>query len=197
MNDYTPNSHKYRAEQQQEKPKQEKIVTGTVKTKKKSGVSKLADIFIAEDISNVKSYIVTDVLIPAAKKAVSDIFHNGVDMILYGESGRGKKGNSGYVSYRDYSRDDRSSRSESRTRAIYSTDDIILETRGEAEDVLTRMDELIDTYGKVSVADMYDLVGKSCNYTDNNYGWRNLANAEPVRVREGWMLKMPKVTTIK
>ena len=58
------------------------------------------------------------------------------------------------------------------------------------------MDELIDTYGQVSVADLYDLVGKSCNYTDNNYGWTNLRNAEPVRVRDGYMLKMPKVGPI-
>ena len=58
------------------------------------------------------------------------------------------------------------------------------------------MDELIDTYGSVSVADMYDLVGMSCNYTDNKYGWTNLRNAEPVRVRDGYLLKMPKATPI-
>ena len=54
------------------------------------------------------------------------------------------------------------------------------------------MDELIDTYGNVSVADLYDLVGKSSEYTDNKYGWTNLRNAEPVRVRDGYMLKLPK-----
>ena len=72
----------------------------------------------------------------------------------------------------------------------------MLETRGEAEDVLSRMDELIDTYGVVSVADLYDLVGISCNYTDNKYGWTNLRNAEPVRVRDGYMLKLPKALPI-
>ena len=73
---------------------------------------------------------------------------------------------------------------------------MVLETRGEAEDVLSRMDELIDTYGVVSVADLYDLVGISCNYTDNKYGWTNLRNAEPVRVRDGYMLKLPKALPI-
>ena len=47
-------------------------------------------------------------------------------------------------------------------------------------------------YGTVSVADLYDLVGISGNYTDNKYGWTNIRNAEPIRVRDGYMLKLPK-----
>ena len=54
------------------------------------------------------------------------------------------------------------------------------------------MDELIETYGSVSVADMYDLVGISCEYTDNKYGWKNIRTAEPVHVRDGYMLKLPR-----
>ena len=197
--DYKPNSHKYKEEQKNlpaERKKVEKVVTGKVKTKKKSEASKLKDVFISEDVSNVKSYIFMDVLIPAAKKAISDIVSNGIDMILYGET-RGRKSSSGasYVSYRDYSRrDDR--RDTSRIRTGYDYDDIILETRGEAEDVLERMNELIDMYDVVSVADLYDLVGKSCNYTDNKYGWTNIRNAEPIRVRDGYLLKMPKAGPI-
>ena len=121
-------------------------------------------------------------------------------MILYGESkGRRSSVSSSYVSYRDYSRrdDDRDRFRDSRTRTGYSHDDIVLETRGEAEEVLSRMDELIDTYGVVSVADLYDLIGKSCEYTDNKYGWTNIRNAEPIRVRDGYMLKLPKALPIK
>ena len=56
---YTPNSHKYKAEQKQtaEEKKIEKVVSGTVKTKKKSEIKKLTDVFVSEDASNVKSYI--------------------------------------------------------------------------------------------------------------------------------------------
>ena len=200
--DYKPNSNRYKKEQSNalaERKKIEKVVTGKVKTKKKSEIRKLKDTFISEDVSNVKSYIVMDVLIPAAKKAISDIVRDGIDMILYGDtrSGRSSSGAS-YVSYRSYSdRDRRDTRRESsRTRVGYDYDDIILESRAEAEEVLRRMDELIETYGIVSVADLYDLVGKSCNYTDNKYGWTNIRNAEPVRVRDGYLLKMPKAGPI-
>lgn len=199
--EYKPNSHKFREKQNEAltDKKIEKVVRGKVKTKPKSGMSKITDIFISEDASNVKSYIMMDVLVPAVKKAISDIVRDGIDMILYGES-RGRKSSttSSYVSYRDYSRsDDRDRFRDSRTRSGYNHDDIILETRGEAEEVLTRMDELIDTYGVVSVADLYDLIGKSCEYTDNKYGWTNIRNAEPIRVRDGYMLKLPKALPIK
>lgn len=199
--EYKPNSHKFREGQSEAltEKKIEKVVRGKVKTKPKSGVSKITDIFISEDASNVKSYIMMDVLVPAVKKAISDIVRDGIDMILYGES-RGRKSSttSSYVSYRDYSRsDDRDRFRDSRTRSGYNHDDVILETRGEAEEVLTRMDELIDTYGVVSVADLYDLIGKPCEYTDNKYGWTNIRNAEPIRVRDGYMLKLPKALPIK
>ena len=197
MEDYKANSHRSKEEQKLPEKKIEPIVKGKV-TKKKNNVRKLTDTFVSEDIQNVKSYVLMDVLVPAIKKAISDIVTNGVDMILYGESGRStRKTNASTVSYRNYydnRRDDRYS--SSRTRTGYSYDDVVLETRSEAEDVLTRMDELSDTYGVVSVADMYDLVGISCNYTDNKYGWTNLRNAEPVRVRDGYMLKLPKALPI-
>ena len=197
MEDYKANSHRSKEEQKLPEKKIEPVVKGKV-TKKKNNVRKLTDTFVSEDIQNVKSYVLMDVLVPAIKKAISDIVTNGIDMILYGESGRStRKTNASTVSYRNYydnRRDDRYS--SSRTRTGYSYDDVILETRSEAEDVLTRMDALIDTYGVVSVADMYDLVGISCNYTDNKYGWTNLRNAEPVRVRDGYMLKLPKALPI-
>lgn len=202
MSDYKPNSHRFKEEQKQadrtERKKLEKVVTGTVKTRKKSEISKFADVFISEDASNVKSYILSDVLVPAVKKLISDIVKDGIEMILYGGSGRRSDSRSSYVSYRNYSdrdrRDDR--RSHSSSRNGYNHDDIVLETRGEAEEVLTRMDELIDMYGSVSIADLCDLVGKSCNYTDNKYGWTNIRNAEPVRVRDGYLLKLPKALPI-
>lgn len=196
-----PNSHKSKEEQKEASEKKvEKIVQGAVKTKKKSEIKKLTDVFISEDASNVKNYIFMDVIVPAVKKAVSDIVTTGIDMILYGESGRTKRNTpSSGVSYRDYynrKRDDDRRYSPARTNTGYNYDDIVLETRGEAEDVLERMSELIDVYGHVTVADLYDLVGVTGNYTDNKYGWMNIRNAEVIRVRDGYMLKLPKVLPV-
>jgi hypothetical protein len=67
-----------------------------------------------------------------------------------------------------------------------------LESGAEADEVIARLDELIDVYGMASVADLYDLVGISGQYTDNKYGWTDVSSASRIRVRDGYLLKMPR-----
>jgi len=197
MDEYKPNSHKYKDEQKtgrtDDKKKIEKVVRGTVKTKKKSEISKLASVFVAEDMRSVGTYLLTDVVVPGIINTIEDLVTKGIRMLLRGEGSSSRGSTASKISYRNYydKRDERGRYDEPR-RAGYNHDDIVLETRGEAEEVLTRMDEIIEEYGEVSVADLYDLIGKSCAYTDNKYGWKNIRNAEPVRVRDGYLLKLPK-----
>lgn len=201
MTEYASNSHKSKDIQTESVPEKkiEKVISGTAKAKKKSEIRKFTDVFVSEDMDSVKSYILMDVLVPAVKKAISDIVTNGIDMLLYGEAGRNKSTSSStasHVSYRSYydsqNNNRRDSRPTSRPRIGYDYDDVIIDNRGEAEEVMTRMDELMETYGLVSVADFYDLVGISGNYTDNKYGWTDIRNASIVRTRDGYMIKLPK-----
>lgn len=200
MENYTPNSHKYRAEQQNDVPereKREKIVSGTAKPKKKSV---LAETFISEDASNVKSYLIMDVLIPAVKNLFADVVTDGINMLLFGGSRRSSGSSNSsrvpYVSYDRFSskRDDRRSEPVARSRNGYSCDDIEVPTRGDAEDVLSRMSEIIDNYdGVASVADLYETVGLPTKYTDFKYGWTSVRNVEIVRLRGGgYLLKFPR-----
>ena len=195
--DYKPNSHAYREAQKQStesKKKVEKVITGTAKVKKKNELQKFADIFITEDAKNVKSYVLSDVLVPAIKKAIVDIVTDGVNMIFYGGTRRGSGSSASKVSYRSYydRKDDNRSYSDSRARAGFNYDEITLDSRAEAEEVLSQLSDLIDTYKVATVADLYDLVGITHNYTDNKYGWTNIRNADVQRVRDGYMLKLPK-----
>lgn len=197
MTDYKGNSHRAKEVNSEEEvvtKKVEQIASG--KARKKTEVRKLADSFISEDMHSVKEYIVQEVLIPTAKKVISEVVTNSIDMLLYGEVKSKKRGqNESRVSYtkyyeRDRERDyDRGARTRSRG---YDYDDIILDTRREAEEVLDRMQDLIDNYGIVSVADLYDLVGINGSYTDNKYGWTQLRSADVQRVRDGYLLKLPK-----
>lgn len=196
LDQYKPNSNKYKEEQalaNKEEKKIEKVVTGKVITKKEGFFSKMFRGLISEDAKDVKSYVFGDVLIPAIKKAISDIVSDGIDIILYGESsGKKRRSPAERVSYRSYYDRSNDYRRPSPVYSDYSYDNIILETRGEAEEVLARMDELIDTYKLVSVADLKDLVGITGNYTDNRYGWTSIRSAEVVRVRDGYTIKMPR-----
>ena len=194
MENYPSNSHKTR-EQNTDK-KVEKVVSGKTSTKKKSGIRKLSDTFLSEDIGNVKNYIFAEVLLPAAKKLVSDIVTNGTNMLLYGEI-KNKKGKSSKVSYSRYY-DDRSRDYRSPVvRNNFDYDEIIFETRGDAEAVLDAMYDILNQYKVVSVAELYDLASITThNYTCNNYGWIDLRGSSVVRVRDGYILKLPRALAI-
>ena len=203
MENYPSNSHKARVEPVStesssglaDAPRRSRR-QGATSTKKKSGIRKLSDTFLSEDVSNVKSYIFSEVLLPAAKKLVSDIVTNGTNMLLYGEI-KNKKGNSSKVSYSRYY-DDRSRDYRSPVvRNNFDYDEIIFETRGDAEAVLDAMYDILNQYKVVSVAELYDLASITThNYTCNNYGWIDLRGSSVVRVRDGYILKLPRALAI-
>lgn len=201
MKEYQSNSHRSKEQQKTEnvpEKKIQKVVNGKVKTRENKG-RKLTDIFISEDASNVKSYIFMDVLVPAIKKAISDIVTDGIDMVLYGSTGgRKSKSRDNKVSYRSYYDDRHSDRRDSGSaRSRFDYEDLVLDSRGEAEMVLEEMRDVIDRYGLVTVSDMYDMAGLTAPYTSARYGWTNIRNAEVTRVRDGgYVLKLPKAVPI-
>lgn len=192
---YKPNSHRSKDLKQTdgETKKLEKVISGNAIVKKKSGVHKIADIFISEDASSVKSYVWSDVFVPTIKKLFCDIIKDSADIIFGGGTRRDRNGiRSGYVSYDRFSdrRDDRNY-STSRSSGL-DYDNIILETKGDAEEVLMQLDGVIDQYGHATVLDLFDLVGKTAPHTANKYGWTNLRNARSERVRDGYLLRLPR-----
>lgn len=199
IEDYKPNSNRFKEEQKNAAEKKvEKVVTGKATVRKKSAISKIAEEFISDDAKNIKSYVIGDVLIPAFKKAISDIVTNGIDMILYGGSmGKSKRSNADRVSYRNYYDEPRSRTEKTYSDTRQSFDEVVVDSRGEAEEVLARMNEIIDQYQVVSVADLYELAGiRNDNYMTHKYGWTSIRNADVVRIRDGYLIKMPKAMPI-
>lgn len=194
---FTSNSHKARAEKR-EATKVEKVITGKVVTRKKSLGKRFMETFVGDDISNVSFYIIHDVLIPAAKNTLSDMLHGVTDMVIDGaRKGAGvrrEKGRShiSYNSMGSHNRRDERRDISPRNRARHNFDEVIIESRGEAEEVLSLLVDHAYEYGQVTVSDLYDLVGITGNFTDNKWGWVNLSSASVSRVSGGYMLNLPK-----
>ena len=135
---------------------------------------------------NVKSYIMMDVIIPGIKNAIADV----ISIVLFGDSGRiggsrSKRDGRSRLTYWDDRRDDRREYGRPRAAAGFEYDDIIFETRGDAELVLDQLESAIANYGIASVADLYDLAGITCrNYTANRYGWTDIQSAKVIRTRK-------------
>ncbi len=211
MEKYASNSHKFKQTQKEaqnatpaeDRPKAEKVINGTAKTKKKNEIRKFADVFMAEDVTSIKTFIIEDVVVPAIKNTVSDtvrgifdIIRNSIDVALFGQSGAPKKSGGSKVSYTSYYERERDRKpvGTANSRNQFDFDDIIYLTRGDAQLVLDQMDDMADRYdGVVRVSDMYEFAGLVAPYTANRYGWtRNVVrNAAVVHGREGYVIKLP------
>lgn len=194
---YKSNSHKsHEAESKQPERKVEKVVTNEVKERKKGFFGKIKSMFgCSDDTKSVGTYIISDVLIPSAKKAISDAITTGIDMLLYGESRHSRSNSSGSkISYQRYF-DDRNSSSrykDTRSSTVYGVKDWFLQSRAEADRVLETLDELLSKYGRVTVNDYYDTIGVDSVWTDEYWGWNNISDARIRYERDGWIIIMPR-----
>ena len=176
-----------------------------VKVRKKNGLKKIADDFIRDDLAKVKDFAINDVLIPAIKKSISDIFKTGIDMMLYhGDTGNsGRYSDNSRVSYRSYYGNGPSRRRtetySSRNHDYRDSPDIqerIFETRGEAEAVLDNLYRMMARYHIVSVADYLDETGVTGTYVDRDWGWSDISSARVERDRDGYYIRMPRALPI-
>lgn len=180
----------------------QKVVNGDVKKHQKTLGEKFKETFLSDEVGDVKSYLVFDVMIPALKDVVFDLVEKGVKMALFGEGTpshvqRGR-GSGNYVSYQAYSDRDRRAYRPSRRSGSYNRvsandfSDVIFPERIDAEHVLDGLLELIDRYEAASVMDFKKFSGLPTSYTDDAAGWVNLSSAQVVRTREGYILKLPR-----
>lgn len=204
MEDYPSNSHKAKdAKDALPEKKIEKIVEGKVVRKKRSLAKRFAETFFSGDIDSVRNNV-QDVLISAARDAISDAITTGMERMLFGETRPKRRSSSrpsgmagGYTNYSRYARPERDRRDESRgvsrrARGMHEFDEIILATRVEAENVLDKMFDIIENYGHVTVRDFYSMVGVTPEFTDEKYGWVELRGAYVSRSSDGYLMNLPK-----
>lgn len=198
--DYKPNSHKYHAEQKtaaaQQGTNARKVVRGNSVIKPKSELSKFASVFIQRDIHDVGNDVVRDVIVPALVNLAEDIIVTGARMLLRGETGvSDRRSRADKVSYRryydDHDRDRGRDDDRSRARSVYDYDRIRLDSRADAEAVLSKMQESIDEYGQVTIADLYEFADVRGQHTTYKFGWTSIRSADVERRRDGYYLKLP------
>lgn len=208
--DYPSNSRKSREAPNTTAPDPknvEKIITGKVLRKKKRLRQRVSHSLFAEDSGGsegILEYVIIEVLIPAAKNMLYDAGSMGLERALYGAfrpKSRADRPGSGYVPYNRVKRSPSAAEYgqhvlSPRTKARHEFDDLILATRGEAEEVLDQLIELIELYDQATIADLYSLVGLSGEFTDNKWGWYDLSSASVRHVRGGYMLVLPRTQAI-
>lgn len=80
--------------------------------------------------------------------------------------------------------------------------DIFLSSKVEAEEVITRLKELMTQFGVVLLMDLYDLVDIGSSFEDSKWGWDDLSLLAPVVIEDEvtkktqWSLNLPKMKPI-
>ena len=172
------------------------IVSGRVKSK--SLAEKAGDFILSEDTRTVKNYLVWDVLIPWIKNGIADVVIGGIEMALFGSSrGRRSSSTGGNVSHVNYGSFSRNPGRDSNSRRVvnidrssrYDFNNIVLDSRGDAEEVIASMEDLIRDYGEATVADLNSLVGVTGrSYIDNKWGWTDCRDFHVSRSGRGYIL---------
>jgi len=214
MEEYPNNTQKRR--QESEPKKVERIVTGEVIRKKKPVGRKVKEFLLGVDPKALWLTVWFGVLVPAAKDMVYDAGEEALRQRILGDSGRGggrrrsrnrsSSFDSGHYSYdrppihsrntpREGRREDPRDRDLSRrARSNFDFDEIILESRVEAEETLDSLFRIIEEFGTASVSDLYGILGVTPAFTDGVYGWMDIrdADASVTRVHDGYLLNLPK-----
>jgi hypothetical protein len=201
--DFPPNSDT--SKQPPEDKGIERIISGEARRKKPSLGKQFKDTFIAGTMRSTVRYVALDVLLPMAKDTIVEVVEQGITRLIFGDSRRYRgstpppSGPTGYINYSRYSgpmgsgsRVPSSSRAMSRrARSSHDFDEIVLDSRAEAEEVIDRLYDLVSRYESASVADLYELVGLASSHTDHKWGWTDLRGAGVSRIRDGFLLDLP------
>ena len=109
QSEFPTNSRKAAKPAKDEPKKVEKVVVGQVERRKKPLTKRISETFLGGDPKSVMGYVVTDVLVPAAKDMIADAVSQGVEKMVFGEArsssrrtGHRPSGGSTYTSYNRY-----------------------------------------------------------------------------------------------
>ncbi len=199
MSEYKSNSNRSKEELHDPIPERhtEKVVTGGVTQRKRSGLEKFVlSMFKQSDAENLENFFMRSIsdMFCNCIGTIADIVCNAINLKMTGETIRRRPGE--HVSYRQYyeDRDNRQTASaQPKTTVNYSYNDVIFDSRGDAENVLYQMERMLRDCQSVSVGDMFDFAGLKADYTAQKYGWTNLNGSFVERARGGgYRIDLPR-----
>ena len=177
-------------------------LNGKVKVNKDSEGKKFLKLFFTGSFVEAIKYAFANVFVPYTKDVICKTSTNVVNYWVNGDKPvSSQQVGPQRISYWGGINQQRQASAPVAPRQIpnaYQVGTLEFDDRGDAEAVLLRLKENLATYKLVSVADLYELSGAKYNFTDYDYGWRNLDSAYVGRTNFGkYVIELPKVSPLK
>ena len=211
ISELKPNSFEYRDAQTKAAadPKKERkalkpiVKKENVVSERKPLIERIVGFVASDDTAEAVGYLFESIVMPGIKNlaidALESFWFGGARG--YGSRDRRDRGfydyGAAYYGSRGYSsrtrdrRDDYDygrGRDDDRNRDRKSYKNVVLKYRNDAEDVVNRLREQINTYGEVTVFELFSLVDIQGAYTDHNWGWTDPRDIGIKRVSNGYLI---------
>ena len=189
----------------------DKDLVPVAKARRPKGSTK--SFFGGNTVNQIKSYLISDVFIPAVKDFVEDsilaildnVLHPDTSNVNYFKRSGFQRNNNERIRY-----DQVSKRSNLRSVGVSDSrkspedyNNLVYASRGEAEVTLRRLYDIVSEFGVASVYDYYKLNGVTGEWSTDKYGWDIDSFPDPrsfgkVRhVPGGYSIILPRVSVIE
>lgn len=203
--DYNKVAQKKRIEVEDSGEALEKHIQPVAKGKvRKPGVGKwMSNVFFGEEgFRGMATHMFTEVIVPSIQNTVADVAISAVQRAIFGNDyihrrhsgsywGRTPNNVTRMDSWRGRQKDYTQSYAKRSRTASNFVEEIVFETRQDAQEVFNILLANLETYGVVTVGDFYELSDQPAKFTDQSFGWtianggQGLAGARIVAARGG------------
>lgn len=188
------------------------VKKGTVTQKKPNVFKRTARSMVADDVQNVGDFVVTDILVPALRNLLYDVIVGGAGRTIFGTAQARRPGMSPGLfgtaqnlktAYHTASNPNASNAPPApagmskQAQARFDFSEISLSDHSEAFTIVEMLKMRVSEFGTASVADLYDLLGHTGAFTDQNWGWTDLSAAGVRQQRTGFVLDLPHPVPLK
>lgn len=201
-NKYSGNSNRDKQNEEVPEKKVEKVIGGSAIQRKTPLGRRIMQNFTGADAHSVGQYVLFEVIMPQLKDLIYDVGASALQRSLFGDRG-GKPYSApsrrgGYTPYSTISTGATPKSQPITKPAAMASDEfgeIVVESRGEAQEVMDKIGNLVDTYGMASVSDLKAAVGLTGSFTDEKFGWMAMGGTDIRRVggaQPGYALVFPR-----
>lgn len=196
----------------------EAVVTGVVTEMKPTIARKLKDSFIAADWKSTGTYVFWNVMLPAAKNMLWDVWNRAGYRTFYGQdpgtgmlppgARPGLHGQQTHITYNQQvqragvpwqmtqrPQDPRLAPNQIVVGGVPSFT-YIVSNEVDARRVLSMLQDTTETYGVATVADLHTLLARPVQHTDHTWGWESVAGARAYQTREGFVIDLPNPSPV-
>jgi len=182
------------------------IPVGAFKVKRPAS-RRFKEFVFAESPKNIAGNVAKNVVVPRLKEGVQQALFAMINGMLFGNAGnavgqqfmqgtllRGGATNYQAISNQPSGLQQAMAANQSRPKVKYT--DVRFSNQQHAETILANMYNLMNTYGRVAIGDLNDMIGVSSEISDNSYGWSTLQGSTISQDGGGWLLELPPTSLL-